>query len=64
MTPEQTSPHSSNPTRAAPSPELPGGAGERRRPDETKRFGGLEVEYRLVLGRRLHRQVGPPTRSS
>ena len=25
---------------------------------ETERFGGLEIDHQLVLGRRLHRQVG------
>src|SRR6516164_10660849 len=34
-------------------------AGEHARRDvETERLGGLEIEHRLVLGRRLHRQVG------
>ena len=27
---------------------------------EAERFGGLEVDDKLVLGRRLHRQVGVP----
>src|SRR6185437_9399425 len=35
------------------------GAGEHdRRHIEAERLGGLEVEHRLVFGRRLHRQVG------
>ena len=35
------------------------GAGEqRRRHVEAERLGGLEVDHQLVLGRRLHRQVG------
>ena len=35
------------------------GAGEqRRRHVEAERFGSLEVDDQLVLGRRLHRQVG------
>ena len=35
------------------------GAGEqRRRHGEAERLGGLEVDHQLVLGRRLHRQVG------
>src|SRR5207247_1011396 len=35
------------------------GAGEHgRRHVEPERLGGLEVEHRFVLGRRLHRQVG------
>ena len=35
------------------------GAGEHgRRHVEAERLGGLEVDHRLVLGRRLHRQVG------
>ena len=35
------------------------GAGEqRRRHREAERLGGLEVDHQLVLGRRLHRQVG------
>jgi hypothetical protein len=25
---------------------------------KTERFGGLEIDHRFVLGRRLHRQVG------
>ena len=29
-----------------------------RRHVEAERFGGLEVDHQLVLGRRLHRQVG------
>ena len=33
-------------------------ASTRRRHVEAERLGGLEVEHRLVLGRRLHRQVG------
>ena len=35
------------------------GAGEHRRWNfEAKRFGGLEVEHKIGLGRRLHRQIG------
>jgi hypothetical protein len=35
------------------------GAGEHdRRHIDAERLGGLEVEHRLVFGRRLHRQVG------
>jgi hypothetical protein len=35
------------------------GAGEQGlRHGQAKRFGGLEVDHQLVLGRRLHRQVG------
>ena len=35
------------------------GAGEqRRRHGEAERLGGLEIDHQLVLGRRLHRQVG------
>ena len=35
------------------------GAGEqRRRHVEAERLGGLEIDHQLVLGRRLHRQVG------
>ena len=35
------------------------GAGEqRRRHREAERLGSLEVDHQLVLGRRLHRQVG------
>ena len=35
------------------------GAGEqRRRHGEAERLGGLEVDHQLVLGRRLHRQIG------
>ena len=35
------------------------GAGEQRwRHSEAERLGGLEVDHQLILGRRLHRQVG------
>jgi hypothetical protein len=35
------------------------GAREHRRRDfETKRLRGLEIDHQLVLGRRLHKQVG------
>src|SRR6516162_8036186 len=35
------------------------GAGEHRRWQvETERLGSLEIDYQLVFGRRLHRQVG------
>src|SRR5215467_2858314 len=35
------------------------GAGEQRwRHVEAERLGGLKVDHQLVLGRRLHRQVG------
>ena len=35
------------------------GAGEQReRNGETKRLGDLEVDDQLILGRRLHRQIG------
>jgi hypothetical protein len=35
------------------------GEGEQRgRHVKTERFGGLEIDHRFVLGRRLHRQVG------
>ena len=35
------------------------GAGEqRRRHGKAERFGGLEVDHKLILGRRLHRQIG------
>ena len=35
------------------------GAGEqRRRHVEAERLGGLEIDHQLVLGRRLHRQIG------
>ena len=35
------------------------GAGEKRRRNfEAERFRGPEVDHQLVLGRRLHRQVG------
>ena len=37
---------------------LVGAGEERRRHREAARFGSLEVEHQLVLGRRLHRQVG------
>src|SRR5215831_16760347 len=34
------------------------GAGEyRRRNYEAKRLGGLEIDYQLILGRRLHRKI-------
>src|SRR5262249_44856264 len=33
-------------------------AGKRQRDGDAERLGGLEVNYKLVLGRRLHRQVG------
>src|SRR4029078_4906471 len=35
------------------------GSGEHRRWNcEAKRLGGLEIDYQLVLGRRLHRKIG------
>src|SRR5262245_46753727 len=33
-------------------------AEQRLRHDEAERLGGREVDYKLILGRRLHRQVG------
>ena len=37
---------------------LVGAREQRRRHVEAERLGGLEVDHQLVLGRRLHRQVG------
>ena len=37
---------------------LVGACQHRRRHVKTERFGGLEIDHRFVLGRRLHRQVG------
>ena len=42
--------------RSIRSPRRRGRA--RRRHVEAERLGGLEVDHQLVLGRRLHRQVG------
>jgi hypothetical protein len=38
-------------------PTLRGKAGERQRDIESERFGGLEIDNEVVLGRRLDRQV-------
>src|SRR5262249_37238656 len=35
-----------------------GAAEQRRKHSEAERFGGLEVDHKLILGRRLHRQIG------
>ena len=37
---------------------LVGAREQRRRHGEAERLGGFEVDHQLVLGRRLHRQVG------
>ena len=63
--PIATVPRTSLDFRNVPTAEMPAsfdhlvGAGEqRRRHVEAERLGGLEVDHQLVLGRRLHRQVG------
>src|SRR5262245_33762858 len=38
--------------------DLVGAAKYRRRHRKAERLGGFEIDYQLVLGRRLHRQVG------
>jgi len=37
---------------------LVGASKQRRRNRKAERLGGLEIDHKLVLGRRLHRQVG------